>query len=213
MIQIDDERRAAQAKYEVELALLAGTGWQLLAGEKLIATLMPGAYELSVEWGKLIFAWWDDERAQSWRVTACEVRTAEVRLQATRGLGKEVVEYILRDAERWQPPIPLDLSARRQRYGEWLPQLISTLPGAACVGRVSLRGQRAHGQPGCYARAVLKLRGETVSRDSVVRKEAVVRIVLGTDSPNAAADEREWSEDTATDFFESALRRICHVRS
>jgi hypothetical protein len=87
MIPINDNESAVQAKYALELALLSGAPWELWSSEKLITTLVsapPQEYALSIEWGKLIFAWWNDGAAQSWRVTSYDITPAEIRLRSTR---------------------------------------------------------------------------------------------------------------------------------
>ena len=88
MIPVTDNETASSAKYEIELALLKSRDWQMLANDEVIAELQPGSYEFDVEWSKLIFAWWDEERSQSWRVTNYEIAEAEIRFRASRGLGR-----------------------------------------------------------------------------------------------------------------------------
>ena len=98
MSHITDNESAAQAKYAIEIALLGGASWQLADGHTLLVELERGRYEFSVEWGKLIFAWWDDERSQSWNVTDYEIDATELRLRAVRGLGRETAAFTLRDS-------------------------------------------------------------------------------------------------------------------
>src|ERR1051326_3880855 len=100
MSHITDNESAAQAKYAIEIALLGGASWQLADGHTLLVELERGRYEFSVEWGKLIFAWWDDERSQSWNVTDYEIDATELRLRAVRGLGRETAAFTLRDSTR-----------------------------------------------------------------------------------------------------------------
>ena len=97
MNQITDNTSAAKAKYELEQTLLAARDWQLWEGEKWVTRLARDQFEFSVEWGKLIFAWWTDNSSQSWRLTAYEIADAELYCQATRGMGRETVIFTLRD--------------------------------------------------------------------------------------------------------------------
>lgn len=153
MIVIANNEEAAQARYALAQAVLIRAEWQLLLGEEALTTLARDGFEFSVEWGKLIFAWWDDEQAQSWRVTAYEIDEAELRLQATRGLGRATLLLTLRDLERWRAQRPAELSSaeRRARYAELLARLI-----ARRVDKVQRAGERTH-----YARLRLRLDGET----------------------------------------------------
>src|SRR5262245_34092942 len=101
MITITDQDGAAKAKYALESALLDGESRQLLISEVPVTTLHRQNCELSVEWGKLIFAWWDEEHSQNWRVIGYEIGPAEVSLQVTRGLTGETAMLVLRDQEKW----------------------------------------------------------------------------------------------------------------
>jgi len=165
MIPITDNESAAQAKYEIERALLSSPDWQLAAGEASLTALEPGGYEFSVEWGKLIFAWWDEGHSQSWHVTAYEISGAELRLRASRGLGRETATFTLRDQSRprdlQRPPQPTSAELR-SRYGALLTSLVLTQVSGAAVRRANTGGNRPRLLPGRYARLVLDLRGETV---------------------------------------------------
>jgi hypothetical protein len=165
MIPITDNETAAQAKYEIELALLKSPDWQMVVNDELLTELQSGSYEFSVEWGKLIFAWWDDERSQSWRVTGYETAAAEVKLKASRGLARETATITLRDAERWRAEGKMnDLPApeRRGSYGAALAEMIVSHFVGARIERVNAGGHRAHSLPAQYARLVISLRNETV---------------------------------------------------
>jgi hypothetical protein len=164
MKQITDDTTAAKAKYEIEQALLAAADWQLWEGEELVETLARDAYEFSVEWGKLIFAWWTDDSSQSWRVTAYELAAAELHCQATRGMGRATVTFTLRDPLRWRAHRPEDLAVteRRARYSTLLPQLINEHFTDATIQRVNTRSKFSQAQPSQYARLLLKRKRETV---------------------------------------------------
>jgi hypothetical protein len=164
MIPITGTESAAQAKYEIERALLNGASWQLATEQAPPVTLERGGYDLSVEWGKLIFAWWDEDRSQSWQVTAYEVGEAEVRLRAVRGVAREQATFILRDAARLGTRPSggeLTVAERRSRYAAALPHLILRQVNRARLRRVSTQGSRPSSLPGHYTRLVLEVNGET----------------------------------------------------
>jgi hypothetical protein len=131
MIPINDNESAVQAKYALELALLSGAPWELWSSEKLITTLVsapPQEYALSIEWGKLIFAWWNDGAAQSWRVTSYDITPAEIRLRSTRSFGRDLTTLTLRaSASSRVKTLPdiLNLAEQRHFYAQALPQLLS----------------------------------------------------------------------------------------
>ncbi len=164
MKQITDDTTAAQAKYKIEQALLATDEWQLWEGETLVATLLREACEFSVEWGKLIFAWWTNESSQSWRVTAYEIAEAELHVKATRGMGRDIVTFTLRDALRWRANRPEDLSVaeRRANFAELLSHLIQTHSTDAKIQRVNVRNKFSPANPSQYVRLLLKRKKESI---------------------------------------------------
>lgn len=128
MTPITDNESAAQAKYELDLALLDSTAWQLCSGESVLAEWqgeMREACEFSVEWGKLIFAWWDEHCAQNWRVQSYEIMPAEIRLRATRSFGRDLTTLVLRNVARWREQIVVSGAQRRQPYSNLLGTLLS----------------------------------------------------------------------------------------
>lgn len=128
MIPIANNQDAAAAKYTLERAMLGCSAWQVFAGEALLTTIQHTNCELSVEWGKLIFAWWDDQRSQSWRVTAYEIEEAELLLQVTRGLGREMTTLTLRNEAKWREKVAfenLGLSEKRRAYTQTLARLLA----------------------------------------------------------------------------------------
>ncbi|MGH9799143.1 MAG: hypothetical protein ACRD82_02170 [Blastocatellia bacterium] len=191
MLSISNNQDAAEAKYAIERALLVGmptnrpanmpecSEWQLLAGEVLTATITADNCELSVEWGKLIFAWWDDQRSQSWRVTAYEIDEAELQLQVTRGLGNEIGNLTLRNQTRWREKVEfenLELGQRRRLYAQTLAEMFSGGFFSAKVQRVTTGADRSHSVPGRYARLAMKLRGETALAIGATEAESQTEI-------------------------------------
>jgi hypothetical protein len=166
MTQITDAESAAGARYEIERALLGGAAWELRAGGRLVAALGRDAFEFGVEWGKLIFAWWGEGRAESWRVTEYEAGAAEVRFVASRGMGREVARFTLRDAGRYvAPALPsaeLPPDARRRRYGDLLAEIFAERVHGTRVERLSVRGPRAASATSRFARLVLRRGAETI---------------------------------------------------
>lgn len=164
MNQITDNTSAAKAKYDLEQVLLAASDWQLWEGEKRIATLSRAEFEFSVEWGKLIFAWWTEGSSQSWRITAYEVATAEFHCQAMRGLGRETTHFTLRDPLRWQAhkSETLVVAERRTQFSELLAQIIREHFDDVEIQRVRTSSKFSLTNPGQYVRLWLKRKKETV---------------------------------------------------
>ena len=95
MIPITNVESAVTAKYQIELVLLQRAQWQLDAGDGTSATTDETGYELRIAWGKLIFSWWDDSHARSWRLTAYDTSNGQVRLEGIRGVAQTVTGITL----------------------------------------------------------------------------------------------------------------------
>lgn len=102
MTPLNDNEELAKARYEIERLTIDCAEVSLFIGDAPVATLTRDSFEFSVEWGKLIFAWWGDGVSQSWRVMAYEIDRGELRLQAARGLGRETAILTLRDLNKWR---------------------------------------------------------------------------------------------------------------
>jgi hypothetical protein len=165
MKQLTDNATAAKAKYEIEQALLGDAAWQLWEGEKLLATITHATSEFSVEWSKLIFAWWTDDSSQSWRVTAYEIAEAEMHIKATRGMGRDTVTFTLRDPLRWRAIKPEDLAVaeRRANFSTLLPQLITEHFADVKIQRINVRSKFSQANPAQYVRLLLKRKKETIA--------------------------------------------------
>jgi hypothetical protein len=162
MTSIDSEEELVKARYEVERALTGPAELQLLIGDEIVATLSRGRFEFSVEWGKLIFSWWGEGVSQSWRVTAYELDRDGLRLQVTRGMGRERSLLILRDPARKRDvreTMRLSPGDRRKLYAETLSRLITNTFDGVAVRRASPVAGGAGRRK--YARLLLKMTGET----------------------------------------------------
>jgi hypothetical protein len=179
MLPITNNEEAAAAKYSLERAMLDCLSWQLLAGEALLATIHSSSCELSVEWGKLIFAWWDDRRSQSWRVTAYEIEVAELRLQVTRGMGREMALLTLRDEAKWRERRAvgdLGVYERRRAYAQTLARLLAAHFSHGRLQNAPPGETAPATTAGQYARLRWKLGGETALAVGVGEAESQAEI-------------------------------------
>src|SRR5262249_16718051 len=165
MKTLGDNEESAKARYEIERAMIDCAELGLFIGDVQAATLARGNFEFSVEWGKLIFAWWDEGVSQSWRVTAYAIDRGELRLRATRGMARETTLLTLRDPAKWREMREcenLPAGERRRKYAETLSGLISKSFNGMKVERATIGSSRSRSSVGRYARLVLKSDGETV---------------------------------------------------
>jgi hypothetical protein len=164
VILISDNQTAASARYEIDRAMHGGQGWELFLEDRSAGHLTPQNFEFEIAWGKLIFAWWNEDNSQSWRITGYEIDRAEIRLQARRGMGAEFSLLCLRDRERWsqlETRKNLPLSERRKRYANILIGLVAQKLENARIGTPATSGGSRRMIRGGYVRFWARLRGET----------------------------------------------------
>lgn len=165
MKTLGDNEETAKARYEIERAMIDCAEMSLFIGDVRAATLARGNFEFSVEWGKLIFAWWDEGVSQSWRVTAYEIDRGELRLRAACGMAREMTVLTLRDPAEWREMRErenLPLGERRRVYAETLSRLITKSFDGARIERATIGSSRSRSGLGRYARFVLKSDGEKI---------------------------------------------------
>jgi hypothetical protein len=165
MVTITNNDEAIRAKYDLESVLLGIGSRQLLAGDAVLTNLARDQFEFCVEWGKLIFAWWDEEHSQNLRVSAYEIDQAEVRLQVTRGTGRETAVLSLRDCEKWrgaQGTENLSLTGRRKSYAQMLADLLTWSYPDMRLQRATTGADRARSVPARFARLLLRRPDEVI---------------------------------------------------
>jgi hypothetical protein len=163
MVPITNNDEAVRAKYDLERALLGSGARQLLAGDAVLTNLTRDQFEFCLEWGKLIFAWWDEEHSQNLRVSAYQIDRAEVRLRVTRGIGRETAVLSLRDCEKWRGAHEnLSLTARRKSYAQMLADLLTSNYPDLRLQRATTGADRARSGRGRFARLSLRLHDEII---------------------------------------------------
>jgi hypothetical protein len=166
MKTLSDNEESVKARYEVERATIDCAELRLFIDDVQAATLERGNFAFSVEWGKLIFAWWGDGVSQSWRVTAYEIDRAELRLLAARGMYGETTLLTLRDTAQWGNGLRerqnLPPGERRRVYAETLSRLITKNFDGAKIQRSTIGSSRSPSGVSQYTRLVLKSGGETI---------------------------------------------------
>ena len=136
---VENETHAAEARYAIEQALIAVNTQELWIDDQYVSALARDGFAFTVEWGKLIFSWWDETHSQNWRVTSYALAAGEVRLRATRGWGHALTTLSLRDQAVWQAAQAqknLPLIVKRQAYAEALPQWLAEHFATARIVRV-----------------------------------------------------------------------------
>ncbi|MGI8733719.1 MAG: hypothetical protein ACR2LM_10520 [Pyrinomonadaceae bacterium] len=118
--------------------------------------------EIMLAQGRLIFSCWTEHGTRSWRIGAWEWSEEKLRLEASRRMGAErpVIEIIPRASAS---SIAATVKAARLVRCEQLAQLTCTLRPASRVERLALSPGIRRGQPGRYARIVLRQKHQRIA--------------------------------------------------
>ena len=153
---VDDARR--------RIAELIGAHgeWFLTRDGGAPAALRQSECDFSVAHGRLIFSCWSNEGLRAWRVVAWEWTGEKLLLDATRRMGAERAALELIPRASSGAITETVANARRWRC-ERLAQLACTMLHGARVERAALSVGARRGQPGRYARVLLRLQHERIA--------------------------------------------------
>lgn len=123
--------------------------------------------DLAVSQGRLVLSSWTETGTRSWRVVAWEWTGTKLLLRASRRMGRErpILELIPRASAS---AIAATVRAARQVRCEQLARLIAALQTAAKIERAALSPGMRRGQPGRYARIILRLKHERIAATATV---------------------------------------------
>jgi hypothetical protein len=93
---VDSIDSIAVAKYKIELWLLDCESLELYRGDQLLASLGSDNLTFTVEFGKLIFSCWTEERAESWRIIAYQIEEGNLLIKVAAAFKKEPFDLLLK---------------------------------------------------------------------------------------------------------------------
>jgi hypothetical protein len=155
---IEDARRRLASLLEARAEWLCVEG----RGSRSVE-VRRGEWELRASSRGLLFSFWGDAGARAWRVTAWQVDGEKLTLEAARRMGAERATLELVPRASFAETKAMVADARRAECARLATLLRESLPGAK-VTRASLSAGARRGEPGRYARIVLRRRqGETIA--------------------------------------------------
>ena len=138
---------------------------------ELNESLKRNELEATASHGRLILSSWTEKGTRSWRITAWEWTGEKLLLQASRRMGAQqpLLELIPRASAR---AIAATVKAARQTRCAQLAQLACSLMASAKVEKAALSPGMRRGQPGRYARIILRLKHERIAVTATVAETA-----------------------------------------
>ncbi|HWT02446.1 MAG TPA: hypothetical protein VN256_19495 [Pyrinomonadaceae bacterium] len=154
-----DEKAANEAERRLR-ELIDGHGEWLCAGGDAGAavSLKKSECDFSVSHGRLIFTYWGNSGALAWRVTAWEWTGQKLLLTASRRMGAERVRLEL-IPRATVAALAAHVADTRRHASLRLAQLACATLGGSIVERAGLSTGPRRGEPGRYARILLRRAG------------------------------------------------------
>ncbi len=178
---------AAIAERAISKLLSARAEWFFSEDGGAALPLRNSELDLSVMQHRLIFSCWTEKGARLWRVVGWDWTGEKLLLQARRRMGAEraLLELIPRASAK---AIIASVAAAREKRSEKLAHIACVnLPGAK-VERAALSPGIRRGQPGRYARIILRLPYECVGVTATVATTAIPNEPAWPASPEPSSD-------------------------
>jgi hypothetical protein len=151
----------AAANTKIVELLAAHVEWFCTLDGADTQALSRGELDVAVAQGRLILSCWTEKGSRSWKIFAWEWTGEKLILQASRKMGADrpVIELVPRASAS---AIALTVKAARQARCDQLGQLASSEAGAK-LERSALSPGARRGQPGRYARIVLRQKHQRIA--------------------------------------------------
>ena len=143
------------ARQQIAALLRAHAEWFCTAGRGETYALRRDELDISVAHQRLVLSCWTEKGSRSWRVLGWEWNGQNLLLQASRRMGAELplIELIPRPSAQ---AVAATIRAARQVRCDKLAQLACAALADTRIERCALSPGTRHGQPGRYARILLR---------------------------------------------------------
>lgn len=160
--RVNTPARIETARSKIAALLAAHVEWFCTLSEGNTQALSRSELDIAVAHGRLILTSWTEKGSRSWKIFTWEWTGEKLMLQASRRMGAErpLIELVPRAAAS---AIALTVKAARQVRGDALARLACAIQPGAKVERSSLSPGARRGQPGRYARIVLRQKHQRIA--------------------------------------------------
>ena len=165
--RVNTPERLEAARVTISDLFQAHVEWFLTIANGGSQALNQKELEVFVANGRLLLGCWTEKGTRSWKIFSWEWSGEKLTLAASRRMGADrpVIELVPRASAK---AIALTVKAARQARCEALAQLACANQPAAKIERTSLSPGARRGQPGRYARILLRLRHERIAVTALV---------------------------------------------
>ena len=165
--RVNTPERLEKARTTINELFQTHVEWFLTIAGGASQALKQTELEIFVAQGRLLLGCWTEKGTRSWKIFSWEWTGEKLAFEASRRMGAErpVIELVPRASAK---AIALTVKAARQARCDALAQLVCANQIAAKVERVSLSAGARRGQPGRYARILLRLKHERIAVTGLV---------------------------------------------
>src|SRR6266849_4240706 len=167
LLQLKHAAAVDDAKRSIDDLLGVHNEWFLTHDGGAPLALSSSEFDFSIDHRRLILSSWTETGFRSWRITAWSWTGQKLLLEATRRMGAEVanLELVPRESAK---AIVAGIAAARQTRCVRLAQTASEAFSTAKIEQVGLSPGMRRGQPGRYARIVLRRPRERIAVTATV---------------------------------------------
>jgi hypothetical protein len=160
--RVNTPARLEAARSKIAELLAAHAEWFCILSHGDTRALSRRELDVAIAFGRLILSSWTEQGSRSWKIFAWEWTGEKLLLQASRRMGAErpLIELVPRAAAS---AIALTVKTARQARCEQLGKLACSLQTGAKLERAALSPGARRGQPGRYARILLRLKHQRIA--------------------------------------------------
>jgi hypothetical protein len=162
-----------RAKYEIEQFMCQAQQWRCIRDGVALVPLSSSNLAVTLEFGKLIFSFWGDGFAESWRIDDYRVQPDRLQLELSRQLGRQHLRLDVRPQDQAEAELlPVQIRQRRHRFQEVMGQIISQKFPGAVIKRMATQRDDARQLSGIYTRVIFSHGRESVVAIGVNSQES-----------------------------------------
>jgi hypothetical protein len=160
--RVNSPARIEAARSKIAELLAAHAEWFCIFSQGDSRALSRRELDVAVAYGRLILTSWTEQGSRSWKIFAWEWTDEKLLLQASRRMGAErpLIELVPRAAAS---AIALTVKTARQARCEQLGRQACSLQTGAKLERAALSPGARRGQPGRYARILLRQKHQRIA--------------------------------------------------
>jgi len=160
--RVNTSTRLEAARSKITELLSARVEWFFTIDDAMTRALNRDELDIAVAQQRLILTCWTEQGSRTWKIFAWELVGEKLIFQASRKMGAErpLIELMPRAAAS---AIALTVKTARQKRCDQLAILACSIQPGAKVERASLSPGARRGQPGRYARIVLRQKHQRIA--------------------------------------------------